>query len=98
TSAPVHTGQVVTLPLVGVAPDQMPDSAKKSVAAKSEPGKVTGTTWQDFTRGKGVGKLGAPDPSELGYAGMRIEAVKDGEVVASTKAADDGTFSLPGKA
>ncbi|MFF4019134.1 carbohydrate ABC transporter permease [Streptomyces sp. NPDC001843] len=98
TSAPVHTGQVVTLPLVGVAPDQMPDSAKKAVAAKSEPGKVTGTTWQDFTRGKGVGKLGAPDPSELGYAGMRIEAVKEGKVVASTKAADDGTFSLPGKA
>ncbi|MGW2637208.1 carbohydrate ABC transporter permease [Streptomyces sp. NPDC001348] len=98
TSAPVHAGQVVTLPLVGVAPDQMPDGAKKAVAAKSEPGKVTGTTWQDFTRGKGVGRLGAPDPSELGYAGMRIEAVKGGEVVASTKAADDGTFSLPGKA
>ncbi|MFF4491650.1 carbohydrate ABC transporter permease [Streptomyces sp. NPDC001544] len=98
TSAPVHTGQVVSLPLVGVAPDQMPDSAKKAVAAKSEPGKITGTTWQDFTRGKGVGRLGAPDPSELGYAGMRIEAVKGGEVVASTKAADDGTFSLPGKA
>jgi alpha-glucoside transport system permease protein len=39
-----------------------------------------------------------PDPSELGYAGMRIEAVKDGKVVASTKAADDGTFSLSARA
>ncbi|WP_129308848.1 sugar ABC transporter permease [Streptomyces sp. L2] len=98
TASPVHTGQVVRLPLVGVAPDQMPGDAKKAVAAKPEPGKVTGTTWQDFTRGKGVGRLGAPDPSELGYAGMRIEAVRDGKVVASTTAADDGTFTLPGTA
>ncbi|SED70985.1 alpha-glucoside transport system permease protein [Streptomyces sp. 3213] len=98
TSTTVHAGQTVTLPLVGVAPDQMPDSAKKAVAAKPEPGKITGTTWQDFTRGKGVGKLGAVDPSELGYGGMRVEAVKDGKVVASTKAAGDGTFTLPASA
>ncbi|MEU1703795.1 sugar ABC transporter permease [Streptomyces sp. NPDC005706] len=98
TSAPVHAGQPVTLPLVGVAPDQMPDGAKKAVAAEAEPGKITGTTWQDFTRGKGVGKPGSPDPSELGYAGMRIEAVKDGKVVASAEAAGDGTFTLPASA
>lgn len=98
TTSPVHTGQSVALPLVGVAPDQMPGSAKKAVQAAPEPGKITGTTWQDFTRGKGVGKLGAVDPSELGYSGMRIEAVKDGKVVATAKAADDGTFTLPAKA
>ncbi|MFI1070944.1 carbohydrate ABC transporter permease [Streptomyces puniciscabiei] len=98
TRATVHAGQPVTLPLVGVAPDQMPDSAKRAVAARPEPGRITGTTWQDFTRGKGVGRLGAPDPSELGYAGMRIEAVKDGTVVATTKAAADGTFTLPASA
>lgn len=98
TSATVHTGRTVALPLVGVAPDQMPDSAKKAVAARPEPGKITGTTWQDFTRGKGVGRLGQPDPSELGYAGMRIEAVKDGRVVAATTASGDGTFSLPASA
>ncbi|MFE2423698.1 carbohydrate ABC transporter permease [Streptomyces hokutonensis] len=98
TSTTVHTGQTVTLPLVGVAPDQMPDSAKKAAAAKPEPGRITGTTWQDFTRGKGVGRLGAVDPSELGYGGMRVEAVKDGKVVASTKAAGDGTFTLPASA
>jgi alpha-glucoside transport system permease protein len=98
TSTTVHTGQTVTLPLVGVAPDQMPGGAQKAVAAKAEPGKITGTTWQDFTRGKGVGKLGGVDPSELGYGGMRVEAVKDGKVVASAKAAGDGTFALPAKA
>ncbi|MFJ4519376.1 carbohydrate ABC transporter permease [Streptomyces sp. NPDC088810] len=98
TKEPVRAGQPVTLPLVGVAPDQLPDDAKKAAAAKPEPGKVTGSTWQDFTRGTGVGRLGAPDPSEVGYAGMRIEAVKDGKVVASTKASGDGTFTLPAAA
>ncbi|MER5910771.1 sugar ABC transporter permease [Streptomyces sp. NPDC001982] len=98
TSAAVHTGQTVTLPLVGVALDQMPSGAKPAAAAKADPGKITGTTWQDFTRGKGVGRLGAPDPSELGYPGMKIEAVKDGKVVASAKAAADGTFTLPASA
>ncbi|OIK27220.1 ABC transporter permease [Streptomyces malaysiense] len=98
TKAVVHAGQPVTLPLVGVAPDRMPGDAKKAAAAPAAPGEVTGTTWQDFTRGKGVGRLGAPDPGELGYPGMRIEAVKGGEVVASTKAAADGTFTLPAAA
>ncbi|MEU4036703.1 carbohydrate ABC transporter permease [Streptomyces collinus] len=98
TRATVHTGRPVALPLVGVAPDQLPGDTKKAVAARPEPGKITGTAWQDFTRGKGVGRLGAPDPSEPGYAGMRIEAVKDGTVVASTKAAADGTFTLPAEA
>ncbi|MEW2618641.1 sugar ABC transporter permease [Streptomyces sp. NPDC048106] len=98
TRTVVHAGQPVTLPLVGVAPDMMPGGAKKAAAAKAEPGRVTGTTWQDFTRGKGVGRLGAPDPAELGYPGMRIEAVKGGKVVASAKAAADGTFTLPAAA
>ncbi|MGW4290258.1 carbohydrate ABC transporter permease [Streptomyces sp. NPDC004673] len=98
TKDPVKAGTPVALPMVGVAPDQFPDEAKRAVTARPEPGKVTGTVWQDFTRGKGVGKLGAPDPAERGYAGMRIEAVKDGKVVASAKAADDGTFTLPASA
>ncbi|MGW5661922.1 carbohydrate ABC transporter permease [Streptomyces sp. NPDC003758] len=98
TRTTVHTGESVALPLVGVAPDQMPKSARRAVRAEAEPGKITGTAWQDFTRGRGVGKLGAVDPSEEGYAGMRIEAVKNGRVVASTKAAGDGTFTLPAAA
>ncbi|WP_340378453.1 sugar ABC transporter permease [Streptomyces sp. SS7] len=98
TRATVHTGETVSLPLVGVAPDRMPGDAKKAAAAEADPAAITGTTWQDFTRGKGVGTPGAPDPTELGYAGMRIEAVKDGKVVASTTAADDGTFTLPAAA
>ncbi|MEU4147843.1 carbohydrate ABC transporter permease [Streptomyces parvulus] len=98
TKRPVEAGTPVVVPLVGVAPDQMPDGAKQAAVAEPEDGKVTGTAWQDFTRGKGVGRLGGVDAAELGYAGMRIEAVKDGEVVASATAADDGTFTLPAAA
>ncbi len=98
TRQPVRAGQPVSLPLVGVAPDQMPGNAKKAAQARTEPGKVTGTAWQDFTRGKGVGRLGQVDASELGYPGMKIEAVKDGKVVESAKVRDDGTFTLSDKA
>ncbi|MGX1475128.1 UNVERIFIED_CONTAM: alpha-glucoside transport system permease protein [Streptomyces canus] len=98
TKTTVRTGGTVTLPLVGVAPDQMPGDAKKAVAPQADPGRITGTTWQDFTRGKGVGTLGGVDPSELGYPGMKIEAVKDGKVVETAKAGDDGTFSFSKKA
>ncbi|MFF2653862.1 carbohydrate ABC transporter permease [Streptomyces sp. NPDC058045] len=98
TGTPVKAGTPVALPLVGVAPDVMPKDAAPAKAAQAEPGKVTGTTWQDFTRGKGVGVLGKPDATEQGYPGMRIEAVKDGKVVDSTTAAADGTFTLSEKA
>lgn len=76
----------------------MPGDAKKAVAPQADPGRITGTTWQDFTRGKGVGTLGGVDPSEVGYPGMKIEAVKDGKVVETAKAGDDGTFSFSEKA
>ncbi|MFF6812025.1 carbohydrate ABC transporter permease [Streptomyces sp. NPDC012403] len=98
TKGTVSTGDTVTLPLVGVAPDLMPDAAERAAAPKPEDDRITGTTWQDFTRGKGVGTLNTVDASELGYAGMKIEAVKDDKVVETATAGDDGTFSFSSKA
>ncbi|MFI9726639.1 MULTISPECIES: carbohydrate ABC transporter permease [unclassified Streptomyces] len=98
TKETVGAGDTVTLPLVGVAPDLMPDGAKPAAAPKPEDDRITGSAWQDFTRGKGVGTLNQVDPAELGYAGMRIEAVKDGSVVETATAAGDGTFSFSSKA
>ncbi|MEU3157468.1 sugar ABC transporter permease [Streptomyces griseoincarnatus] len=98
TKETVSAGDTLTLPLVGVPPDVMPDDAKPAAAPKPEDDRITGSTWQDFTRGKGVGALNQVDSSELGYAGMRIEAVKDGEVVETATAAADGTFSFSSKA
>ncbi|MGW0608482.1 carbohydrate ABC transporter permease [Streptomyces sp. NPDC002640] len=98
TTDPVRAGTPVALPLVGVAPDVMPEDAAPARAAEADPGRITGVTWQDFTRGKGVGTLNRPDATEVGYPGMRIEAVRDGTVVATTTAASDGSFSLPAEA
>ena len=95
TREPVRAGTPVVLPLVGVAPGTMPDGAKPAKPAQADPDQVTGTAWQDFTRGKGRGEINAPDTAELGYDGIRIEAVRNGEVVASTEANADGTFALP---
>ncbi|MFD4986302.1 carbohydrate ABC transporter permease [Streptomyces sp. NPDC058374] len=94
---PARAGEPVLLPLVGVAPDQMPEDAAPAARAKADPGKVTGTAWQDFTRGGG-GTPSVVDPKELGYPGIRVEAVKDGRVVAETRAGPDGTFALPAEA
>ncbi|GAA3504013.1 sugar ABC transporter permease [Streptomyces prasinosporus] len=98
TRGTVSAGDAVALPLVGVAPDLMPDDAGRAAAPRPEGDRITGTTWQDFTRGKGVGTLNGVDASELGYAGMRIEAVKDGRVVETATAGADGTFSFSAKA
>ncbi|WP_328538451.1 carbohydrate ABC transporter permease [Streptomyces sp. NBC_00344] len=97
TKQPVRAGTAVQLPLVGVLPAKMPSSAKPAVAPKPAGGSITGTAWLDFTLGGG-GKPNVIGPKELGLKGVTIEAVKDGTVVASAKAAADGTFTLPAKA
>ncbi|MFE3144634.1 carbohydrate ABC transporter permease [Streptomyces scopuliridis] len=94
TKEPASAGTEVLLPLVGVAPTKMPSDAAPAKAAKTADGRVTGTAWLDFTKGGG-GKPNVIDAEELGLKGIKVEAVKDGKVVASTTAAADGTFSLP---
>lgn len=98
TRTTVNVGETVRLPLVGVAPDLVPGHAERAAAPKPAADLITGTTWQDFTRGKGVGTLNGIDADELGYPGMRIEAVRDGTVVETATADADGTFSLSAKA
>ncbi|MET7546093.1 sugar ABC transporter permease [Streptomyces sp. NPDC005479] len=97
TKVPVRVGEPVQLPLVGVAPAKMPTDAKPAKAATTQSGKVAGTAWLDFTKGGG-GKPNVIDTKELGLKGIEVEAVKNGKVVASAKAAADGTFALPASA
>ncbi|MFF9848268.1 carbohydrate ABC transporter permease [Streptomyces litmocidini] len=94
TKTPVRAGVPVLLPLVGVAPAQMPRDARPAHAPAPSSTGITGTAWLDFTRGGG-GKPNAVDPKELGLKGLRIEAVRDGKVVATATAAADGSFTLP---
>ena len=97
TKVPVRAGEPVQLPLVGVAPAKMPTDAKPAKAATTQSGKVAGTAWLDFTKGGG-GKPNVIDTKELGLKGLEVEAVRNGKVVASAKAAADGTFTLPASA
>ncbi|WP_328944415.1 sugar ABC transporter permease [Streptomyces sp. NBC_00250] len=94
TEEPVRAGKPVRLPLIGVAPGQMPEEARPARQPAPAPDTIAGTAWLDFTRGGG-GRQNAVDPTELGLAGLRIEAVRDGKVVARTTAAADGSFTLP---
>ncbi|MFB7453444.1 carbohydrate ABC transporter permease [Streptomyces sp. NPDC056194] len=94
TRTPVRAGVPVLLPLVGVAPGRMPKDARPAHAPATADGQITGTAWLDFTRGGG-GRPNVVDPRELGLKGLRIEAVRDGKVVAAVTAAADGSFALP---
>ncbi|MET9422752.1 MULTISPECIES: sugar ABC transporter permease [unclassified Streptomyces] len=97
TKEPVSAGTPVQLPLIGVAPAKMPSDAEPAKAAEPGDGEIHGTAWLDFTRGGG-GRPNVVDTQELGLKGLKIEAVKDGKVVADTRAAADGTFTLPASA
>ncbi|MBT2394029.1 sugar ABC transporter permease [Streptomyces sp. ISL-1] len=97
TKEPVTAAKEALLPLVGVAPAKMPSDAKPAKAARPDDGKIRGTAWLDFTKGGG-GKLNAIDARELGLKGIKVEAVRDGKVVASARAGADGTFTLPASA
>ncbi|WP_412079301.1 carbohydrate ABC transporter permease [Streptomyces xanthophaeus] len=97
TRDPVRAGAPALLPLVGVAPEALPEGTRTAKAAGSDPQKVTGTVWQDFTRGGG-GTTNTVDPAESAFAGMRVEAVKDGKVVDRATTRADGTFLMSAKA
>jgi alpha-glucoside transport system permease protein len=96
TSTTVGATDPANLPLVGVPPQDVTQAANAEVADGSGDG-VNGTVWLDFTKGGG-GEAGRIDPEEKGLAGVRIEAVKDGEVVATATTGEDGTYALPAEA
>ncbi|MFI6298659.1 ABC transporter permease subunit [Nonomuraea sp. NPDC050790] len=96
TKQPAQAGQPVLIPLVGIKANTMPSNAAPALATPP-PGGLSGTVWFDFTPGGG-GKSGAVDPQEKGLPGMTVEAVKDGQVAATTTTADNGTFRFDGLA
>ncbi|MEU1794824.1 MULTISPECIES: ABC transporter permease subunit [Streptomyces] len=95
---PIRAGQPLLVPLVGVAPAKMPGDARPAQGSPTASGDgISGTAWLDFTRGGG-GKPNVVDPKELGLKGLKVEAVRDGKVVASATAGADGVFTLPASA
>ncbi|MCD0486505.1 ABC transporter permease subunit, partial [Streptacidiphilus sp. ASG 303] len=96
TRSAAAPGSAAALPLVGLPPASVASQAPAKAAAPA-PGAVTGTVWLDFKPGGG-GRPGQVDPGEKALSGVRVEAVRDGRVVARATSAKDGTFTLPGAA
>ncbi|MFF3768406.1 carbohydrate ABC transporter permease [Streptomyces sp. NPDC001922] len=94
SASPLADGVPADVPLVGVPAAKLPSGAAAARPAPREAGKITGTVWLDFTKGGGD-RPRVIDPGEKALAGIRVEAVRDGRVVASAEAAADGTYALP---
>ncbi|MFB9840679.1 sugar ABC transporter permease, partial [Actinoallomurus acaciae] len=90
--AQVQAGQTALLPLVGIKPENLPASPTPAKAPAPVPGRLSGLVWFDFTKGGG-GTLNAPDPTEAGLGGMKVQAVSSaGKVVGSATTEKDGSF------
>ncbi len=94
TVSPVPATEPVSMPVVGLPRERIPADAVPA-AAPSAGQELRGVVWLDFTRGGG-GADGTIDATEVGLPGMRVEAVRDGQVVASTTTDGTGRFVFPG--
>ncbi|KOU59572.1 ABC transporter permease [Streptomyces sp. MMG1533] len=98
TGTGASPGDSVTLGLVGVAPRDLPAGAEPAYAAagrKAAPDELSGVVYLDFTPGGG-GEQGKVDRRESGLPEMKVEAVRDGEAVATATTAADGSFRFSG--
>jgi len=94
TASPVPATQPVALPVVGLPRDRIPSDAEAAAEPVAGAG-LRGVVWLDFTRGGG-GSAGAIDATEVGLPGMRVQAVRDGKVVATATTDAAGQFAFPG--
>lgn len=94
TSGSFRAGQSVLVPLLKIQRQYLPEGAGPAAQPPAAgPGHLTGTVWFDFTRGGG-GQQNVPNAGETGLPGIRVEAVKDGKVVAKATTGADGTFTM----
>ncbi|MFI1444735.1 carbohydrate ABC transporter permease [Streptomyces fructofermentans] len=94
TSGEVRAGSPALLPLVGIAPNKLPGDPADARSPEASGDGVSGTVWLDFKLGGG-GEKGAVDAGEKGLGGVEVQAVRDGDVVASATTGGDGRFTLP---
>ncbi len=92
---PVEVGATAMLGLVAIPPESVPEGAVQAAEPAEAADGIAGTVWLDFAPGGG-GEPGVIDPEERGLPGVEVEAVADGEVVASTTTGSDGAFVLEG--
>lgn len=93
----VAAGSEVDVPLVGIAPENLPTEHVDAVtAAAPSADQIAGTVWMDFIPGGG-GTTGEVGDGKPGLGGIEVVATDAaGEEVASATTSDDGTFVLEG--
>jgi alpha-glucoside transport system permease protein len=97
TAATVQAGAVANFPLIGVNEANIPANAAPAVAADDPAADaISGTVWLDFIRGGG-GTPGEIGDDKVGLPNVVVQAVDSaGDVVASARTAEDGTYLLSG--
>lgn len=88
--ASFSAGTPAQLPLVGLDLQNPPAEARQAQLPSGGDG-LAGVVWNDFKLGGG-GQQKAIDDGEIGIPGLTVQALRNGEVVASTTTAGDGTF------
>lgn len=94
TAATYSASEPVQLGLVGLPAESIPSDAAPAAAAASPGAGLRGVVWLDFAPGGG-GEPNRVDPTEKGLPRVAVQALRDGEVVASTRTGVDGMFSFP---
>lgn len=85
--------ETAELGLLAIRPNLVPEEAQEAISPEPVPGAIAGVVWLDFLPG-GEGERTVLDPGELGLPEIRVQAVSDGEVVASSETGPDGAFLL----
>jgi alpha-glucoside transport system permease protein len=85
-------GDSALLPLVGLDLTAPPANLVQAAQSNNTSG-ISGAVWNDFAAGQ-PGTPGQIDPKELGLSGLTVQAVQNGNVVASTTTNDTGAFSF----
>jgi alpha-glucoside transport system permease protein len=97
TRATMSDGEVATIGLTAIAPDQVPKGAVQATEPEVGSDEVGVVVWRDFK--PGGGEIGVVEQGEVGLPGAQVQLVDNaGEVVDSGETAPNGdvTFSNPG--
>jgi alpha-glucoside transport system permease protein len=90
---PLQGGDVASLGLTAIPPDDVPADAAQAREPPPVPGGIVGVVWRDFR--PGGGRPGVVESQELGLPGVVIELRdSDGETVDTRETQADGTFAF----
>jgi alpha-glucoside transport system permease protein len=86
------SGDVATLGLTAIPPDDVPDGAEQAREPEPAEGSIVGVVWRDFK--PGGGEPGVVETEELGLPGVTVELTDGAGNVIETETEADGTFAF----